>query len=325
LLTALTPILYGPHMRGSSLAVLLLMTACSAETEVRVGGVVQEVADPDPQFATPTASFSNAIGGDPTTISYCGASPQAACATAPSAQVRWGVPAFTIEQSGLGFEPAAVPDLEYGQAFDLGTLTHFNFPTIAGTWAGDVTLDMHLRVDPSDPTVTTSILEGDIHIPFTVNETPNDDTPGACPFTPSLTPCSDKITFGTSAFNLGAASPTTIYKLEILGFVNPADNTAADGLISEEYATSSAVLRAKLSESCIDVDLDDVCDEVDTCIGDEVACPPDPCPCDGEWKNHGEYVSCVAHHTQDLVQSGELTHQQRGAIVSAAGRSSCGK
>jgi hypothetical protein len=85
------------------------------------------------------------------------------------------------------------------------------------------------------------------------------------------------------------------------------------------------VLRAVLSETCVDVDADGICDEVDTCIGDEVACPPDPCPCDGNWNNHGEYVSCVAHHTNDLVQQGTLTHQQRADIVSAAAQSSCGK
>ena len=56
----------------------------------------------------------------------------------------------------------------------------------------------------------------------------------------------------------------------------------------------------------------------DLSIGDEVACPPDPCPCDGAWANHGEYVSCVAHHTIELVQAGELSHQLRASIVSAA-------
>jgi hypothetical protein len=36
-------------------------------------------------------------------------------------------------------------------------------------------------------------------------------------------------------------------------------------------------------------------------------------------------VSCVAHVSQDFVRQGLLTAQQRSAIVSAAGQSSCGR
>jgi hypothetical protein len=309
-------------MRVSLLASVLMVAACSTEGPVGVGATVQELADPEPAFSIQSAHFSNAIGGDPSTISYCGSSPQTACAAAPFAQVRWGVPAYTTDQSGLGFDPAGGHVVVYDESFDLGSLTHFNFPTYAGTWASDVTLDLHLRIDPSD--LGAPIFDEEIHIPFTMNETPNDPDM-ACPYSPSLTPCSDKITFGTAAFNLGAATPTTIYQLDIVGFVDPTSSTPADGLISEEYMSTSAVLRAVLRETCVDADSDETCDEVDACIGDEVACPPDPCPCDGEWANHGEYVSCVAHYTTDLVQAGELSHQQRSSIVSAAGKNSCGK
>jgi hypothetical protein len=127
-------------------------------------------------------------------------------------------------------------------------------------------------------------------------------------------------------------------------------------LISEENGTSSAVLMAVLRESCIDTDGDTVCDEDDNCVadpnpdqadadGDGVgdacdACPAhantdpdedglcgpaDPCPCDAAWKNHGEYVSCVAHHANELKSQGLITGAQHGAMVSAAGQSSCGK
>ncbi len=39
----------------------------------------------------------------------------------------------------------------------------------------------------------------------------------------------------------------------------------------------------------------------------------DPCPCDNAWKNHGEYVSCVAHAVDDP------------RIRSEAARSDCGR
>jgi YVTN family beta-propeller protein len=48
------------------------------------------------------------------------------------------------------------------------------------------------------------------------------------------------------------------------------------------------------------------------------------CPCDNQWKNHGAYVSCVAHTAEDFVVDGLITEAEKGAIVSAAGGSSCG-
>ncbi len=51
----------------------------------------------------------------------------------------------------------------------------------------------------------------------------------------------------------------------------------------------------------------------------------DACPCDSDWKNHGEYVSCVAHAAQDQVEAGLITEEEKGAIVSARAKSGCGK
>jgi hypothetical protein len=45
----------------------------------------------------------------------------------------------------------------------------------------------------------------------------------------------------------------------------------------------------------------------------------------GTWKNHGQYVSSVAHAAKSLANLGCITQQQKGKIVSAAARSSCGK
>ena len=86
-----------------------------------------------------------------------------------------------------------------------------------------------------------------------------------------------------------------------------------------------------------DDDNDGVIDSVDAClvvlgntpdtgVVDASGCSVvDFCPCDNNWKNHGAYVSCVAHTTKAFVQAGLITSSQRGAIVSAAGRSNCGK
>ena len=46
------------------------------------------------------------------------------------------------------------------------------------------------------------------------------------------------------------------------------------------------------------------------------------CPCTG---NHGQYVSCVAHHVRDAVTSGALDVNCKGAVTHCAARSTCGK
>ena len=48
-------------------------------------------------------------------------------------------------------------------------------------------------------------------------------------------------------------------------------------------------------------------------------------PCDGPWKNHGEFVSAMAHVTQEFVNEGLITQRQRSELISAAARSDCGK
>jgi hypothetical protein len=45
----------------------------------------------------------------------------------------------------------------------------------------------------------------------------------------------------------------------------------------------------------------------------------------GTWKNHGQYVSSVAHAAQSLARQGCLSQQGIGQIVSEAARSNCGK
>jgi hypothetical protein len=51
----------------------------------------------------------------------------------------------------------------------------------------------------------------------------------------------------------------------------------------------------------------------------------DVCPCASAWKNHGAYVSCVAHAAEELQVDGLLTETEKGALVSAAAKSSCGR
>src|SRR5204863_4448306 len=44
----------------------------------------------------------------------------------------------------------------------------------------------------------------------------------------------------------------------------------------------------------------------------------------GTWKNHGQYVSSVAHAAQRLANQGCISRQEKGKIVSVAARANCG-
>jgi hypothetical protein len=45
----------------------------------------------------------------------------------------------------------------------------------------------------------------------------------------------------------------------------------------------------------------------------------------GSWRNHGQYVRCVAHRAENLVFTGRITQKEADAIVSAACRCKTGK
>ena len=89
-----------------------------------------------------------------------------------------------------------------------------------------------------------------------------------------------------------------------------------------------------------DADNDGVENEGDTCpqttpgelVNPEDGCSlPQSCPCEGPrgstvpWKNHGKYVSCVAHSTKKLVTLGLMSNAERSELVAEAAQSTCGK
>jgi len=86
-----------------------------------------------------------------------------------------------------------------------------------------------------------------------------------------------------------------------------------------------------------DVDGDGVIDVDDQCLGtaldaavDDSGCSiAELCPCEhpaggDRWKNHGAYVSCVAHAGEDFVDAGLISEADKGDLQSDAGASTCG-
>jgi hypothetical protein len=82
-----------------------------------------------------------------------------------------------------------------------------------------------------------------------------------------------------------------------------------------------------------DDDNDGVLDAFDACLntasGEIVnidGCSiSDFCPCDNDWKNHGGYVRCVAHTSEDFVANDLITEVEKDIIVSDAAVSKCGQ
>jgi len=95
-----------------------------------------------------------------------------------------------------------------------------------------------------------------------------------------------------------------------------------------------------LGDACDpDIDGDGVPNGGDLCAATPADALVDPgngcsiaqlCPCEGPrgtnqpWKNHGKYVSCVAHATGTFLDLGLITEEEKDALVSAAAQSDCG-
>ena len=82
-----------------------------------------------------------------------------------------------------------------------------------------------------------------------------------------------------------------------------------------------------------DSDADNVLDTVDACLATESGsvvnsdgCSIDDlCLCQGNWKNHGAYVKCVAHSANDFVDLQLISLTEHEDIVSQAAESACGQ
>ncbi|PKL86647.1 MAG: hypothetical protein CVV22_00725 [Ignavibacteriae bacterium HGW-Ignavibacteriae-1] len=72
-------------------------------------------------------------------------------------------------------------------------------------------------------------------------------------------------------------------------------------------------------EAALGIDLSDVI------VNDEpISCSILAC-LDENYNNHGKFVSCIAHLTNDMVKAGIITGTQKGVIQSIAGASEIGK
>ncbi len=95
-----------------------------------------------------------------------------------------------------------------------------------------------------------------------------------------------------------------------------------------------------LGDACDpDVDGDGVANDADICALSELGNDVNPengcsieqlCPCSGprgttsSWKNHGRYLSCLAHAAKEFESQGLIDSNERANLISSAAQSTCG-
>src|SRR5881296_1167813 len=132
-------------------------------------------------------------------------------------------------------------------------------------------------------------------------------------------------------------APGTPFTLDLQSWIRN-DALAPDWLRVGTDITHQGPFNAAFSLSGeTDADADGVADSLDSCPGtpagaivDAHGCSIDQiAPCSGPasgggWKNHGKYVSAVAHAVEAFLAQGLITDDQAEEIVSEAAHSDCG-
>lgn len=147
---------------------------------------------------------------------------------------------------------------------------------------------------------------------------------------------------GNSHFFFGNThAGTTVFSNLTISSIFPSVDEDGDGVNDDEDACPGTPEGTVVDSAGCPVVLDSDGDGVDD---DHDLCPATPegsiitalgcsgaqaialvCPATEEYKNHGQYVSCVAHAAEDAVLAGLLTDEEADAIVSAAAQSAIGK
>ena len=146
-----------------------------------------------------------------------------------TAQIRW--PQGGSNQSGLGFVGVSGLDLESlttsGNAFILGTLTHYNHPVSDAIYWADLKITLGLPT-PKDFTFRVQI-----------DETEND---GSCPYGGSGQNCNDKVTFPDSISDQVITVGGIDYTLIIDGFKRTVSDPTLESFVTEENRDNTASL-----------------------------------------------------------------------------------
>ena len=145
-------------------------------------------------------------------------------------------------QSGLGYKGAKDLNVEVGEIFNLGELTHFNQTIFANKPIGK-SAEFSLNLDFGD----SGLGSQNFGFAFSIDETPNKQE--VCPYQTDVGKgCSDRITWD---FSIDQSNSFTYnhekYSLELVGFSKElSSKTIVNDFISQEGGDNSASLFARL-------------------------------------------------------------------------------
>ncbi len=224
---------------------------------------------------------------------------------------------------------------------------HINAAVVFGTrYVGGLPHPQLAGAPPPTPTgvLTSNTLQ--VLVPFVSSNLVNDL--GISPSTATI-----QGEAGNTITNLAFARPNpgifqphpgwlNVPLLGFVGFFVITPEQAADLLAGKWYvhvsATNSAgddfpggAIRGQILP--VDSDQDGVPDYLDQCrdtpagaVVDANGCSIDQlCPCDGPWRNHGEYLNCLKVVAAQFAQDGLITETEARVLVRQAAGSDCGK
>ena len=232
----------------SGAAVLFLLSACGDQNPA--APTFTPAAEPSPVLLDGLASirtqFSSAVitSGSNLPPAYCGGVSQSTCAslglaTPPLVQVRWGTPGSGTSRSGLGFQATSEVAIETNTEFNIGTLTHFNFPVFGGVSSVTLTFSVVLP--------GTSGFTANFPVRFDVEETPNSSP---CTYVTTGPLCADRISWALPQPS-AITQNGNVYALNIKGFRTSASasSPALNGFISDEGEETQAFLFAEVADA----------------------------------------------------------------------------
>lgn len=166
--------------------------------------------------------------------------------TTPVTTQVWVPPTYE-HQSGLGFEGVSNLDLNLGEAFNIGTLSHFNQTIYRTDYTGE-SAEISIGLDFGEA-IGSQSFNFALNIDETINKKGKNNNGADCAYqTDAGLGCSDKITwdFITDQDN-SFTHEGEEYSLELVGFADSlANRNLTTNFVSQEEANNSANLYARL-------------------------------------------------------------------------------
>eukprot|EP01098_Paradermamoeba_levis_P007333 TRINITY_DN3022_c0_g1_i4.p1 TRINITY_DN3022_c0_g1~~TRINITY_DN3022_c0_g1_i4.p1 ORF type:complete len:459 (-),score=55.41 TRINITY_DN3022_c0_g1_i4:51-1427(-) len=173
-------------------------------------------------------------------------------------QVRWGQPAESTGQSGMGFNPMSGA-LPIQKEFKLGELIHYNWPIYAGTFVEKYTFQVKLTINRGNEVVLRgATFSFDMTVDETTNSLGQKGCGGSCPYSSreplqcsrGLPYCPDRIMVTTGVSDVKFALNNGQYTLALSGFRLYDQQQTLNYFISDEGRFTPAEMYGVVTQAC---------------------------------------------------------------------------